>query len=289
MFSISPADVSVPVFQRYMQSAVVPRPVAFASSVDRQGNVNLSPFSFFNMFSSNPPILVFSPSRRARDNTTKHTLQNVHEVKEVVINIVSYAIVQQTSLASTEYPKGVNEFHKSGLTAVPSVKVSPPRVGESPVSFECIVRDIISLGDGGGAGNLVVCEVVLMHIREDILAAEGTIDPNKLNAVARMGDNWYCRADGDALFQVPKPLRTIGIGVDSIPEQIRNSRVLTGNDLGILGNVERLPDAESIQRFAENPAVRTAIDEGLEARHRFAQGLIGEGDVEGAWKVLLAS
>ena len=288
MLTISPQEVSVPVFQRYMQAAIVPRPIAFASSIDRAGNVNLSPFSFFNLFGSNPPTLVFSPSRRGRDNTTKHTLQNVLEVKEVVINIVSYAIVQQASLASTEYPKGVNEFDKSGLTPVLSVKVSPPRVGESPVSFECLVKDIIPLGDGGGAGNLVVCEVVLMHIREEVLGDNQMIDPFKLDPVARLGDNWYCRVGAEALFQVPKPLRTIGIGVDQIPYDIRNSRVLTGNDLGLLGNVERLPDPDSVEAYASNAMVRAALEAGIEGRHGLAHELLGRGDVEGAWKVLLA-
>lgn len=289
MLSISPEEVSTPVLQRYMQAAVVPRPIAFASSVDGDGNVNLSPFSFFNMFGSNPPVLVFSPSRRVRDKTTKHTLQNVLEIKEVVINIVNYAIVQQASLASTEFPKGINEFHKSGLTAVPSVRVSPPRVGESPVSFECLIRDIIPVGDGGGAGNLVVCEVVLMHIHEEILNGEQLIDPFKLDAVARMGDNWYCRVGKEVMFQVPKPLRQIGIGVDQIPEDIRNSRILTGNDLGMLGNVERLPDPESIKHYASNAMVRAALEAGEEGRHGLAHELLGKGDVEGAWKVLLGS
>ena len=289
MLTISPEEVSVPVFQRYMQAAVVPRPIAFASSVDGVGNVNLSPFSFFNMFGFNPPVLVFSPSRRGRDNTTKHTLQNVQEVKEVVINIVNYPIVQQASLASTEYPKGINEFHKSGLTPVPSVRVSPPRIGESPVSFECLVRDIIPLGDRGGAGNLVVCEVVLMHVREEILSGEQMIDPFKLDAVARLGDNWYCRVGGEALFQVPKPLRQIGIGVDQIPHDIRNSRILTGNDLGMLGNVEQLPDPESIRQYSSNAIVRAALEAGMEGRHGLAHELLGKGDVDGAWKVLLAS
>lgn len=287
MLTINPEEVSVPVFQRYLQSAVVPRPIAFASSVDARGNVNLSPFSFFNMFSSNPPVLVFSPSRRGRDNTTKHTLQNIQEVGEVVINVVSYGIVQQASLASTEYPKGVDEFKKSGLTPVPSVKVAPPRVGESPAAFECLVRDIIPLGDGGGAGNLVVCEVVLMHVREDVLDGDA-IDPGKLDAVARLGGNWYCRVVPGALFQVPKPLRTIGIGVDGIPDAIRNSRILTGNDLGMLGNVEQLPDRGSIEQYATDPLVRKAVEAGAEARHQLAHRLLAEGDVDGAWKVLLA-
>jgi flavin reductase (DIM6/NTAB) family NADH-FMN oxidoreductase RutF len=277
-WTISPDDYSVAEFQRYLQSAVVPRPIAFASTVDREGKVNLSPFSFFNLFGTNPPILVFSPSRRARDSTTKHTLENVTEVPEVVINVVSYSIVQQASLASTEYPKGVNEFVKSGLTPVPSVRVAPPRVGESPVSFECLVEKIIPLGEGGGAGNLVVCRVVLMHIREDVLDDRRMIDPKKLDAVARLGDNWYSRVTPESLFIVPKPLRTIGIGVDALPEEIRTSPVLTGNDLAKLANVERVPEPR-----AEEP-----FEGSLEARHRAAQQLLEKNDIEGAWKVLLS-
>lgn len=277
--TISPDNYSVAEFQRYLQSAVVPRPIAFASTVDSAGHINLSPFSFFNLFSTNPPILVFSPSRRGRDNTTKHTLENVKEVPEVVINVVSHAIVQQASLASTEYPKGVNEFEKSGLTPVPSKVVAPPRVGESPVSFECIIENIIPLGELGGAGNLVVCRVILMHINEEVLDEMGMIDPRKLDAVARLGDNWYCRVTPDALFVVPKPLRTIGIGVDRLPEEIRSSPVLTGNDLGKLANIERLPDRGEAQAF----------EGGMEARHRRAHELLEMNDVEGAWKVLLSS
>ncbi|HEY8511419.1 MAG TPA: flavin reductase family protein [Cyclobacteriaceae bacterium] len=276
--TISPDDFSVAEFQRYLQSAVVPRPIAFASTVDGEGKVNLSPFSFFNLFGTNPPTLVFSPSRRARDNTTKHTLENVKVVPEVVINVVNYAIVQQASLASTEYPKGVNEFIKSGLTPVPSVRVSPPRVGESPVSFECRVEKIVPLGEGGGAGNLVVCRVVLMHISEDVLDEKRMIDPRKLDAVARLGDNWYSRVTPESLFIVPKPLRTIGIGVDALPEEIRTSRVLTGNDLAKLANVERVPEPDNTQAF----------EGGLEERHRAAQQLLEKNDIEGAWKVLLS-
>lgn len=276
--TIGPEDYSVAEFQRYLQSAVVPRPIAFASTVDKAGNINLSPFSFFNLFSTNPPVLVFSPSRRGRDNTTKHTLENVKEVPEVVINVVSYSIVQQTSLASTEYPRGVNEFEKSGLTPLPSVRVTPPRVKESPVSFECVVENIISLGALGGAGNLVVCRVVLMHISEEVLDERGMIDPHKLDPVARLGDNWYCRVTAESLFVVPKPLRTIGMGVDRLPEEIRTSPVLTGNDLGKLANVEKLPEPDTTPVFAA----------GWEARHRLAHELLEKGDVPGAWKVLLS-
>ncbi|HNP07671.1 MAG TPA: flavin reductase family protein [Cyclobacteriaceae bacterium] len=279
MLTIDPKEVSVPKMHGYLLGAVVPRPIAFASTVDKEGNINLSPFSFFNIFSANPPILVFSPSRRGRDNTTKHTYENVLEVPEVVINIVNYNIVQQASLSSTEYDKGVNEFIKSGLTPVASERIKPPRVGESPVSFECKVNEVISLGSNGGAGNLVICEVLLAHIKEEVLDEEGRIDPVKLDAVARMGGNYYCRAQGDAIFTVPKPLTTKGIGVDQIPMAIRNSKVLTGNDLGILGNVERLPAKGSLDEVIEYA--------GTNAVHTQAQKLLNEGKVESAWRLLL--
>lgn len=279
MLTVDPKEVSVPKMHGYLLGAVVPRPIAFASTVDKEGNINLSPFSFFNIFSANPPILVFSPSRRGRDNTTKHTYENVLEVPEVVINIVNYNIVQQASLSSTEYDKGVNEFIKSGLTPVASERIKPPRVGESPVSFECKVNEVISLGSNGGAGNLVICEVLLAHIKEEVLDEEGRIDPVKLDAVARMGGNYYCRAQGDAIFTVPKPLTTKGIGVDQIPMAIRNSKVLTGNDLGILGNVERLPAKGSLDEVIEYA--------GTNAVHTQAQKLLNEGKVESAWRLLL--
>src|SRR5688572_7953282 len=246
MVTVDPKEISVAKMHAYLLGAVTPRPIAFASTVDKDGNVNLSPFSFFNCFGMNPPLLIFSPARRVRDNTTKHTYENVLEVPEVVVNVVNYAMVQQTSLASTEYPKGVNEFVKSGFTAIPSVKIRPPRVAESPVSMECKVLDVVATSDKGGAGNLVICEVLLMHIREDILDADGRIDPHKIDTVARLGGDWYCRVNGDALFKVPKPLDKLGIGVDQIPERIRLSNVLTGNDLGMLGNVESLPSAADI-------------------------------------------
>lgn len=279
MLTVDPKEVPVPKMHGYLLGAVVPRPIAFASTVDKEGNINLSPFSFFNIFSANPPILVFSPSRRGRDNTTKHTYENILEVPEVVINIVNYSIVQQASLSSTEYDKGVNEFIKSGLTPVASERIKPPRVGESPVSFECKVNEVISLGSNGGAGNLVICEVLLAHIKEEVLDEEGRIDPVKLDAVARMGGNYYCRAQGDAIFTVPKPLTTKGIGVDQIPMPIRNSKVLTGNDLGILGNVEQLPAKGSLDEVIEYA--------GTNAVHTQAQKLLNEGKVESAWRLLL--
>lgn len=247
--TIDPNEVSVSNLHFNLLSAIAPRPIAFASTVDAAGNINLSPFSFFNVFGANPPTVIFSPAKRVRDNTQKHTLENVHEVKEVVINIVNYPIVEQMSLASTEYDKGINEFKKAGFTEIPSVKVKPPRVGESPVALECIVKQIIETGTGGGAGNLIICEVVLMHIDEKFCDEDGNLDTTALDLVARMGGSWYCRAQGDALFQIPKPLRKKGIGVDSLPKSIKNSGLLSGNNLGRLGNVEKLPTEEEVEAF----------------------------------------
>ncbi|MFN3802311.1 flavin reductase family protein [Belliella pelovolcani] len=291
---IDPKNISPAAFQAYLQGAVAPRPIAFASTIDAEGQVNLSPFSFFNVFSSNPPILVFSPSRRVRDNTTKHTLENVQEVKEVVINIVDFAMVEQMSLSSTEYDKGINEFTKAGLTEEPSEKVQPPRVKEAPVAFECMVKDIISLGDQGGAGNLIICEVILARVDDAILDADGKIDPFKLDAVARMGGDWYCRANGSALFEIPKPLRAKGIGVDQIPDQIKNSLVLTGNNLGRLGNVEALPSKFEILEYGDRPEIvemkiryQNDPESMVYFLHEHAKSLLEEGLVMDAWKVLL--
>lgn len=281
MITINPKDISVPKLQAYLQSAVSPRPIAFVSSIDKAGNVNLSPFSFFNMFSMNPPILVFSPSRRVRDNSEKHTLENIRAVGEVVINIVNYNMVQQTSLTSCDFPKGVNEFVKSGLTAEPSQRVRPPRVKESPVAFECNVKQVIALGDQGGAGNLVLCEVLLMHIREEVVDANGIIDPQKIDAVARMGQNYYCRAHGDNIFTVPKPNEKIGIGYDNLPESIRNSKVLTGNDLGMLANVEQIPASDKLSEEEEK-----IVKNGVQAIHEHAHYYLLAGRVEDAWRML---
>jgi len=256
---------------QYLQNAVAPRPIALVSTVDREGNVNLSPFSFFNVFSSNPPILIFSPSRRVRDTTTKHTLENIKEVRECVINTVSYDIVHQSSLASTEYEKGINEFHKAGFTEIPSVKVKPPRVKESKASFECKVRDMIHLGEGGGAGTLIICEVLMIHVDELVLNERGLIDTKKIDLVGRMGESWYTHSNGDSLFEIPKPLVTRGIGVDSLPDEIRLSKIFTGNDLAMLGNIEILLGAS----FKSD-----------EITHQHAKDLLKDGDVEGAWNVL---
>lgn len=257
----------------YLQSAVSPRPIALASTIDAAGDVNLSPFSFFNLFSTNPPIVIFSPSRRGRDATTKNTYDNIREVPEVVINVVSFDIVEQVSLASCEYPKGVNEFVKANLTPVTSLRVKPPRVGESPISLECKVNQVIELGQGGGAGNLVICEVLLMHVKREVMDTTGRIDPHKVDAVARMGFNYYCRASGPAVFVVPKPNEKVGIGIDQLPDWIRNSS-LTGNELARLANVEKLPSHTGNEKLSR------------EQRIAAAKELLAKGEVDEAWSVL---
>lgn len=285
MVTIDPSKVSVPDFHRYLLGAVVPRPIAFASTVDVQGRVNLSPFSFYNCFGANPPLVVFSPARKGRDNTTKNTYENVLEVPEVVINAVSYGMVQQVSLASAEYPKGVNEFVKAGFTEVPSELVKPPRVGEAPVSMECKVLQVVQTGDAGGAGNLVICQVLLMHVREEVLDERKNIDPFKLDAVARLGGDYYCRVQGNAIFKVPRPSGTIGMGVDGLPEPIRMSKVLTGNDLALLAGVDKIPEADDTP--LKDNRIQSARHQGEEAVHKIAQQYLAEGKVREAWLVLL--
>jgi len=289
MKSINPKDLTTVEIQGYLQSAVGPRPIAFASTMDKNGNPNLSPFSFFNVFSANPPILVFSPARRVRDNTIKHTLINCQETKEVVINIVDYNIVHQMSLSSTEYSDGVNEFLKAGLTMQKSDVVKPFRVKESPVHFECKVNDVIALGQEGGAGNLIICEVVRFHVSENILDEQGKINQEKLDLVSRMGGNWYSRANA-GLFEIPKPLTSLGIGVDNIPEIIRKSLIFDGNDLGMLGNVERLPNSEEINTFVHNNIdIKGILSSGDEAHiQQKAKVLLAQSKVDEAWKLLLA-
>ena len=279
-----------------MVGAVAPRPVAFASTVSADGTVNLSPYSFFNAFSSNPPILVFSPANRVRDNSQKHTLQNVREVPEVVINICDYALVEQMSLASTEYAQGVNEFVKAGLTELASELVRPPRVAEAPAAFECVVEQVIELGQNNGAGNLVICRVVRAHFRPDILLPDASgIDPFRLDAVARLGGDWYCRASGASLFEVPKPNRRLGIGIDQLPDHLRNSPVLTGNELGRLANIEReaLPTPAAVAAAAALPAVADIfnkyVPKSLERENGLLQlgrQLLAEGQLAEAWAVL---
>jgi len=294
MAIIDPKDLSTAAFHNYMLGAVTPRPIAFASTIDAQGNVNLSPFSFFNAFGSNPPTLIFAPARRVRDNTTKHTHENVIEVPEVVINIVSYDMVQQVSLASVEYGKGVNEFKKAGFTEQKSSRVMPPRVAEAKIAFECKVKQVIELGDSGGAGNLIICEIILMHLSDKILDENGNIDPFKIDTVGRLGGDWYVRVNGDALFEVPKPVRTIGIGYDQIPEHIRNSKVLNGNDLGKLGNVVNLPTSYELKAFVEdsdNLLWIKKLPNDTELRHNQLQNIakqyLNDQDIATAWKVLL--
>lgn len=289
MTSFSPKELSTSKLHAYLLSAVAPRPIAFASTLDANGKPNLAPFSFFNVFSANPPILIFSPARRVRGNTVKHTLQNVEAVKEVVINVVNYDLVHQMSLSSTEYEEGVNEFEKAGLTMLKSDIVKPFRVAESPIQFECQVNEIVKLGDKGGAGNLVICEVVKLHINKNVLDEEGTINQNKLDLVARAGGSYYSRAK-NGFFEIPKPLSTLGIGVDSFPDCVKNSTVLTGNNFGMLANVEALPTDKSVQHFVENlgsrhPLIKSAT---LVEKHKLAQNYLSQGDVDSAWKILLA-
>jgi flavin reductase (DIM6/NTAB) family NADH-FMN oxidoreductase RutF len=288
MLTIDPKEVSTAKLQGYLQSAIGPRPIAFASTLDKNGKPNLSPFSFFNIFSANPPVLVFSPARRVRDNSVKHTLLNCEATGQVVINVVNFEIVQQMSLSSTEYAEGVNEFLKSGLTPIPSEMVKPYRVAESPVQFECKVIDIIALGKEGGAGNMIVCEVLKMHINETVLDDNGVIDPVKIDLVARLGGNWYSRAK-EGLFEVEKPLVTLGIGVDVIPNFIKESHVFNGNDLGKLGNIEALPTEEEITIFVkqnfEVKGVLSADDE--VKKHQLAKEYLDKNEVLTAWKVLL--
>ncbi len=289
MITIDPSKVSTGKLHGFLLGAVGPRPIAFASTIDIHGNPNLSPFSFFNVFSANPPILIFSPARRVRDNTTKHTLENAQSTKEVVINIVNYDIVQQMSLSSTEYPDGVNEFVKSGLSMVSSEKVKAYRVGESPVQFECKVNEVVPMGNEGGAGNLIICEVLLMHINEDIIDENDRIDQYKIDQVARMGGNWYTRAN-KGLFEVPKPLSTIGIGVDSLPEDIKNSTVFTGNDLGKLANVEGIPENTTALKFVnKHNDIKDKIQQANKIEiHKFAKQYLDQDDVDIAWNILAA-
>lgn len=294
MLHIQPKDIPVGELHQYLLGAVGPRPIALASTLDQYGNPNLSPFSFFNIFSANPPIAIFSPARRVRNNTTKHTLEYVLDNKEVVINVVSYDIVQQTSLSSTEYESGVNEFTKAGLTPIQSELVKPFRVKESPVQMECVVNDVIELGQEGGAGNLVICEIKMIHISENILNDMGAIDPNKIDLVGRMGGNWYSRSSQDAIFEVEKPLRKLGIGVDNIPLRIRNSYILSGNDLGMLGNVESIPSVEEVDSYKEeNYTIKEILnftvedEKARENLHYKAKELLKKGRVNEAWKTLL--
>ena len=293
MLEINPKDLNTKDLHGYLLSSVGPRPIALVSTIDNEGRPNLSPFSFFNVFSANPPIAIFSPARRLRNNTTKHTLQNAASTKEVVINVVSYPIVEQTSLSSTEYKEGVNEFIKSGLTPLESIRVEPYRVKESPVQMECIVKNIISLGEKGGAGNLVVCEIIKMHISENILNRDHQIDPNKIDLVGRMGANWYCRSSNTSLFEVQKPNSKIGIGYDQLPQHIRNSDIFSGNDLAKLANIESLPTIEDVEKFKGNNDLVIILESSLDEKqtrenlHYHCKKLLQENRVSDAWCTLL--
>ncbi len=277
MLTINPKEIEVPKLHHYLLGAVGPRPIAFASTVDKNGVRNLSPFSFFNVFSANPPIMVFSPARSGRTGATKNTFDNVKATKEVVINIVNYDIVQQMSLASSPYSADIDEFEKSGLTPIASETIKPFRVKESPVQFECKVNEIVELGQNGGAGNLVICEVLRIHINENVLDDNGMIDQHKIDLVSRMGGNWYCRADKNSMFEIEKPITSIGIGVDQIPAEIRNSTILTGNDLGLLGSIEAFPTQAEINNYNVSTG----------NKHQVAKELLSNNRVMDAWKVLL--
>ena len=294
MISYQPKDLPIAQLHGYLLGAIAPRPIALVSTINEKGERNLSPFSFFNVFSANPPIAIFSPARRGRDNTTKHTYENCKVISEAVINVVNYNIVEQTSLSSTEYPEGIDEFIKAGLTPLASDLVKPFRVKESPVQLECKVKDIIELGSNGGAGNLIISEIVKLHIQEEVLDDMGAIDPFKIDLVGRLGKNWYSRTTENSLFEVEKPLARLGIGFDNIPADIKNSKVLTGNDLGKLGNIQFLPDETDVNEyklielsdlFQELDDDKKALENKL---HIKAQKLLQEGRVEEAWKTLLA-
>lgn len=292
MLSISPKELSTVDLQNYLQYAIAPRPICFASTIDKAGNVNLSPFSFFNLFSSNPPIIVFSPARRVRDNTTKHTLENVMEVPEVVVNIVDYQMIQQMSLSSCEYPKEVNEFTKAGFTEEKASMVKPPMVKESKIKLECKVNQVLPLGTEGGAGNLIIAEIIMMHIDESVLNADNKIDQTKLDLVARLGGNWYTRANASTIFEVEKPNTKLGIGFDALPRSIKNSQLLTGNELAQLANVHELPVINPsfhddklkniVQYYSINP------DEMEKELHSYAKELLSHGKTAHAWQVLLS-
>ena len=294
MVSIDPKDLPVQKLHQYLLGAIGPRPIAFASTVDAEGKPNLAPFSFFNVFSANPPILIFSPARSGRTNTTKDTYNNVKVVPEVVINVVNYDIVHQMSLASSPYAPGVNEFEKAGFTALKSDSVKPFRVAESPVQFECKVNEVIELGTEGGAGNLIICEVVKIHIHDEVLDSNGMIDQQKIDLVARMGGDWYSRANAESMFEITKPISTCGIGFDALPIDIKSSKVLSGNNLGHLAGIEKIPDETNVNEYKllelsdlfvsleDNPL---ALEQEL---HKRAQSLLDENKLEEAWLTLLS-
>jgi len=286
MLKIDPTEYGNQKLFKLLLGGVAPRPIAFASTIDKAGNYNLSPFSFYNAFGVNPTTLIFSPNRRGRDNTTKHTLDNLKEVPEVVLNAVTFNMVHQMSLSSTEYDKGINEFIKSGLTPLESVKVNPLRVAESPLQFECKVREIIETSGKAGSGNLVICEIVYVHLDEDILDINGEVDTDKIDLVGRLGGDYYVRTSGNAKFKVAKPLSTIGIGVDALPEHIRLSKYLTGNELGQLGNLEKFPEQSEIDKLSNDLNI-IKLKENVKELHQYAGTLIVAGKINEALAVLL--
>ncbi len=290
--TIIPSEIKTAQLHAYLLGSIAPRPICFASTIDKDGNANLSPFSFFNVFGSKPPILIFSPARRVRDNSIKHTLENVYDTQEVVINVVNYNIVQQMSLASCEYAKNVDEFVKAGFTPIKSDMVKPFRVKESPVQLECRVMKVMEMGKEGGAANLIICEVLCMHINDEVLNENGQIDPHKIDLVARMGADYYCRASGSAVFEVPKPNMQLGIGVDALPAAIRNSRILTGNNLGLLANCNAVPVVAELIEDGRLTDIFKSYTHDSEARktalHQYAKDLLDAGHVDLAWQVLLA-
>ena len=294
MLSIDPKSLPIPKLHQYLLGAIGPRPIAFASTVDADGNDNLAPFSFFNVFSANPPILIFSPARSGRTNETKDTYKNVKVVPEVVINVVNYDIVHQMSLASSPYAPGVSEFEKAGFTALDSELIKPKRVGESPVQFECKVNEVVELGQEGGAGNLIICEVVKIHINEAVLDENGSIDQHKIDLVSRMGGNWYCRADQNSMFEISKPITTCGIGFDHLPPDIKSSKILTGNDLGHLAGIEELPNETDVNEFKllELSELFVSLEDEPEkleqSLHLKAQELLANNQLKEAWLTLLA-
>jgi len=294
MKSINPKEIEIPKLHRYLLGSVGPRPIAFASTIDSKGNINLAPFSFFNVFSANPPIMIFSPARSGRTNESKDTYNNVKEVPEVVINVVTHDMVHQMSLASSPYDSDVSEFEKAGFTSLASDMITPPRVKESPVQFECKVNEVIELGDQGGAGNLIICEVLRIHLKESLLDQNEMIDQHKIDLVSRMGGNWYCRADKNSMFEIQKPITTCGIGFDALPTDIRNSSILSGNDLGQLAGIEQLPNETDVNEYKllelselflslEEDAVQLEIE-----IHKRAQDLLKRNLLEEAWLTLLS-
>ena len=294
MISFEPEDKSIPELFGLMLGAIAPRPIAFASTVDDEGKPNLAPFSFFNTFGANPPIVVFSPSLKGKDSTSKHTLDNVKQVPEVVINIVNYSMVQQVNLASTEYPKGINEFEKAGFTQIKSDIVKPFRVKESPVQLECKVLNIIETGTGGAAGNLVICEIVKFHYHKNIIDENGKVDPNKIDLVGRMGGDYYTRSSGDSLFTLKKPQGENGIGIEALPTEVKLSKVLTGNELGLLGGLKKLPDLNEVNKFVESDpcldhliALKLNEKQFTAEKHRVAQQYLDLNKIEEALKILL--